>query len=183
MGNLNGKSIRFSAEVDAKLEKIARKLGRTKITAFCQMVDYFFRTGKDPLDISDELLRKTLSRNHDAYTSFIKVQEKDLLIPIREESRRVAASQQQIVGFFNTHILQANKELLTKLNKQAEKFVELDSLVHMVYKRMDEKISLKKKFSWILDSYIQGREKVGAFDSSEKKRVLIEFAKQQLDEL
>ncbi|WP_379085550.1 BfmA/BtgA family mobilization protein [Pedobacter sp. UC225_65] len=182
MGNLNGKSLRFSAEVNVKLEKFARKLGRSKLMVFCQMVDYFYRTGKDPLDISDELLRKTLSKNHDAYTSFIKVQEKDLLIPMREESRRMVASQEKIVKFFNEQLIPSNKKLLDNQNAQMEKFKETDKLIRMVYNRMEEKLQLKKRFMRILENYTQSRDSLGRFDGAEK-RELIERSKRQVEEL
>lgn len=182
MGSAKDKSIRFSAEVNEKLEKFARKLGRSKLTVFCQMVDYFHRTGKDPLDISDELLRKALGRNHDTYTRFIKVQEKDLLIPMREESRRVLASQEKIVRFFNEQLIPSDKALLANQHMQVEKFKETDKMIRILYHRIEEKAQLKKRFLRILENYIQLRDLLGTFKGDEK-RELIERSKREVEEL
>lgn len=181
MGDRNSKSIRFSAEVDVKLEKFARKLGRTKLQVFCQMVDYFAKTGKDPVDINDEVLKKSLARNHDAYMRFIKVQEKDLLVPVRDDVRRMLASQKQIVTLFNEQIVAANKKLIASQGMQAEKFFELDQLMKVMREAMSGKRSLKKQFIWILESYAEAREKVSGMFNSDKKQSLIDAAKEKIE--
>lgn len=65
MKTINNKTIRFSLSTDTKLTKLSTKLGRDKLEVFNQMVDYFYRTGKDPKDFNDELLKKALAKNHD----------------------------------------------------------------------------------------------------------------------
>ena len=183
MADGKSKSIRFSPEVDEKLEKFSRKLGRSKLLVFIQMVDYFVRTGKDPLDINDELLRKALSKNHDAYMRFIKVQEKDLLVPVRDDVRRMIASQKQIVSLFNEQIIAANKKLLSAQDLQAGKFFELGELIRTVRELMKEKRSLKKQFLWILEEYAESREKLNNMFSTDKKQSLLELAKGRIDSL
>jgi len=44
MNSINNKFIRFPSATNDKLEKTALKLGRSKVTVFVQMVDYFLRT-------------------------------------------------------------------------------------------------------------------------------------------
>lgn len=75
------RSVRFSLHVDSKLDNLARKLGRTKRTLVIQMIDYFYSTKKDPIDINDHALRNHLSQGINRILSFIKQQEKDLLVP------------------------------------------------------------------------------------------------------
>jgi len=57
----NKKSVRFPEAVDERLTLLARKLGRTKRELFMQMVDYFYKSKKDPADLNDEVLKKELS--------------------------------------------------------------------------------------------------------------------------
>lgn len=112
MSSINNKSIRFPSATNDKLEKTALKLGRSKVTLFVQMIDYFLRTGKDPLDIGDELLKKALSKSHDSYTSFIKVQERDLLIPMHNQVKKMIANQEKI-NVLLTRVDQGSQDLRT----------------------------------------------------------------------
>jgi hypothetical protein len=61
MEDINVKSVRYPEVTDQKFEKIALKLGRTKRQVFIQMVDYFYKSKKDPMDLNDELLKNTLA--------------------------------------------------------------------------------------------------------------------------
>src|SRR5690606_13378605 len=78
----NSKSVRFPKEVDERLSLLARKLGRTKREVVMQMVDYFYKSKKDPSDLNDEVLKKELSSGVSRILSFIRRQENDLLVPI-----------------------------------------------------------------------------------------------------
>ncbi|MGE8424318.1 MAG: hypothetical protein ACN6PI_15890, partial [Sphingobacterium siyangense] len=57
----NKRSVRFPVEVDDRLALLSRKLGRTKRLLVMQMVDYFYKSKKDPADLNDEILKKELS--------------------------------------------------------------------------------------------------------------------------
>ncbi|WP_286421095.1 BfmA/BtgA family mobilization protein [Myroides odoratimimus] len=61
MKQLDTSSIRFSKPVNEKLEKLALGFKRSKKELFTQMVDYFYRSKKDPSDFRDEVLKKELS--------------------------------------------------------------------------------------------------------------------------
>lgn len=180
MGDRNSKSIRFSAEVDEKLEKFSRKLGRSKLLVFCQMVDYFARTGKDPLDINDELLRRAQSKYHDSYMRFLKVQEKDLLIPIREETGRVYRSQRDIVSLFNKQVVEANRTLLDGHAMLKSKLPAIEELIRSVREQLVQKRELKMHFSLIFEAYVEAREKMSVLDGKERRQTLLENAREQL---
>ena len=75
-------SIRYPKETDEKMEKLAKSLGRSKKELFCQIVDYFYRSKKDPSDFGDEMLKKELSSGISHILSFIRQQEKDFLLPL-----------------------------------------------------------------------------------------------------
>jgi len=47
------RTIKYNAQTAVKMDKIAQKLGRPNRLVFAQMVDYFFRSKKDPLDINE----------------------------------------------------------------------------------------------------------------------------------
>lgn len=54
----NTKSVSFPKEIDDRLALLSRKLGRTKRLLVMQMVDYFYKSKKDPADLNDEVLKK-----------------------------------------------------------------------------------------------------------------------------
>ena len=78
----NTRSVRFPVEVDSRLALLSRKLGRTKRKLVMEMVDYFYRSKKDPADLNDEVLKKELSSGVNRILSFIRKQETDLLVPL-----------------------------------------------------------------------------------------------------
>ncbi len=77
----NTRSVRFPVEVDGRLSLLSRKLGRSKRQLVMEMVDYFYRSKKDPADLNDEVLKKELSSGVSRILSFIRKQETDLLVP------------------------------------------------------------------------------------------------------
>src|SRR3954468_16391690 len=95
--DINIKTIRFPVTLDEKIIKLTKKFGRGKLEIFGQMLEYFNKTGKDPADINDDLLKNTLVKNHDTYIRFIRAQEEKLLIPIKVEIDRMVSSQIKII--------------------------------------------------------------------------------------
>jgi hypothetical protein len=166
--------------VDQKFEKIALKLGRTKRQVFIQMVDYFYKSKKDPLDLNDELLKNALMKNHQQYIGFIKSQENMLLIPIKTEMDRVSASQGKIIERFNTQILKANTDLLNNQNTQDGKLNAIGIIMDAMQKGVKSKEALKSQFIFILDSYIKSRDAFGMMTSGREKEELISVTKAQV---
>jgi hypothetical protein len=166
--------------VDQKFEKIALKLGRTKRQVFIQMVDYFYKSKKDPLDLNDELLKNALMKNHQQYIGFIKSQENMLLIPIKTEMDRVSASQGKIIERFNTQILKANTDLLNNQNTQDGKLNAIGMIMDAMQKGVKSKEALKSQFIFILDSYIKSRDAFGMMTSGREKEELISVTKAQV---
>lgn len=172
------KSLRFSVETDIKLGNLAIKYGYSKFQFFNQMVEYFHKTRKDPADVTDELLKRTLSRNHDAYTSFIKTQEKILLIPIHQSVERMIRNQEQIVKYFNEQVLGANKELLKYQQNQTAKIKQTDDVLKLVYESLQTRKKLKAHFITIFEDYVKNREQMGAFKTREKEELINQIRKQ-----
>jgi len=177
------KTLRFSSETDEKLGKLARKFGSSKFQFFNKMVEYFYRTNKDPADINDELMKNTLVKNHDTYIRFIRAQEEKVLIPVKIEVDRMVQSQVKILDFFNNHVLKANKDLLNNQQSQSEKFLETDKLLKAISEKLEIKESLKLKFLYILNNYSKARESFSFTTSAKEKEELVIMARQQVAKL
>jgi hypothetical protein len=170
------KTLRFSVETDEKLSKLAQKFGLSKFQFFNRMVDYFYRTKKDPSDIADELLKSTLAKNHDTYIRFIRAQEDRVLIPVKTEVDRMVQSQLRIIEFFNVQVLKANKDLLAGQQTQEQ---TITALFKTITEKLDTKESLKLKFLYILDHYSKT-----AFAATPKEReILLQETKQHISKL
>jgi hypothetical protein len=137
------KSVRFTEETNEKFSSLAFRLGRDKRVVFRQMVEYFHRTKKDPLDINDELLKTTLIKNHDTYIRFIRAQEEKILIPVKIEVDRMVTSQIKIIDSFNSQVLKANRDILSGQERQA---VTTHDLLKSLTEKIDNKEVLKTKF-------------------------------------
>lgn len=183
MEDLNTKSVRYPASVDAKFLTTALKLGRPKRLLFIQMVDYFYKSKKDPLDLNDEILKNALLKSHKEYIGFIKTQETELLIPIKTDVRQMITSQKTLIDFFNTHIINHNSTLLGNQQKQINKFLELDELIRLIHVRLDNKEKLKKEFVYIFESYVKVRDSFGLMTSGKEKEELILKINKQISSL
>lgn len=170
-----------------KMDRIALKLGRPKRLVFVQMVDYFHRSKKDPLDVNDELLKNTLLKQHKDYIGFIRTQENDLLIPTKREVDRMIRNQKQIVDFFNgldKHnkvMLGAKQEVFNAVNKHNEILSGTSAAVKEISDKLEAKQQLKKKFLYILENYIRSREAFGMMTPAREKEELIRHTRKQID--
>jgi hypothetical protein len=180
MEDINVRSVRYPLLVDQKFEKIALKLGRTKRQVFIQMVDYFYKSKKDPIDLNDELLKNALMKNHQQYIGFIKSQENMLLIPMKTEMDRVSVSQGKIIECFNTQILKANSDLLNNQNTQDQKLNAIGIIMETMQKGFKSKEALKLQFLHILDGYIRSTDAFGMMTSGREKEELIATTKAQI---
>jgi hypothetical protein len=182
MSNKDGhtKTLRFSDALDEKFGKLAQKLNRSKLQLFGLMVEYFYKTKKDPADISDEMLKTSLAKNQDTCIRFIRTQEDTLLIPLKEEVDRMIDNQREIVRYFNEQVVNANKAILTGQETQVSRQKETDKLLQAVY-GLDTKEKLKAKFLMILTGYIKMREEHGSFKSREKEELAETFRRQITD--
>lgn len=181
MEDINVKSVRYPVSVDEKFEKIALKLGRTKRQVFMQMVDYFYKSKKDPSDLNDEFLKNALMKSHKDYIGFIRKQEEILLIPIKTDMERVAESQDEIIQRFDAQIAKANANLLSNQNELVRKFRETDALMETIRKTQRSKELLKAQFLYILDSYIKSRDAFGMMTPGREKEELIAATKMQVN--
>jgi hypothetical protein len=180
MEDINVRSVRYPVSVDQKFEKIALKLGRTKRQLFIQMVDYFYKSKKDPTDLNDELLKNALMKNHQQYIGFIRTQENMLLVPIKTEMDRVSESQRKIIDRFNTEVLKHNVDVLNNQQTQIQAFNEVAHVMNAILKVMKSKETLKEQFLFILDDYIKSREAFGMMTSGREKEELITITKEQV---
>jgi hypothetical protein len=181
MEDINVKSVRYPEVTDQKFEKIALKLGRTKRRVFIQMVDYFYKSKKDPMDLNDELLKNTLMKNHQQYVGFIKMQEQMLLVPIRSLMEKLGESQRQIIDRFNTAVLHHNEDVLNNQHALAAMMREIARLMEMILNTQMDKETLKAKFLSILESYIKTREGFTMMTAVREKEELVATTKKQVN--
>jgi hypothetical protein len=184
------KTVRFTENTDTKFSKLALKLGRDKRMVFEQMVDYFYKSKKDPLDLNDELLKSTLLKNHNHYISFIKTQESDLLIPMKREVGKMLTALGKIIDFLNTDLrrhyetqISIQQVIAGNQETQVKKFAQTDQLMEKISLKLDTREQMKTKFLYILDNYIKVRESFGITTPAIKKQELIEITKTQIKHL
>jgi len=179
----NTKTIRFPEDADRKLKKLCDKSGLTRIGFFVAMVDYFYKSKKDPRDLNDELLKKELVKRTDTIIGFIRTTEDDLLRPLITDTGRITASQQQIIKFFNEHIIKHNKEQVTAYASQERILKSMHVYMQRTEKAQMDKSALKLKFSKILEYYIKAREAMGMMTKQAEKDALNDNIRQQLQNL
>lgn len=175
-------SIRYPSDVDEKLEKLAQGLKRGKKELFCQMVDYFYRSKKDPADWSDEILKKQLSSGINRIISFIRQQEKDFILPLFSDSellKNASAKQIQLLEAIGKHLM-AESEKTKGLIQQSEYLVKG---MKTIVSKQEERQNLKKRFAEILEYYITQREEMGWTTSGIKKDELITHVRKSLQNL
>ena len=146
------------------------------------MVDYFYRSKKDPSDFGDELLKKELSSGISRILSFIRQQEKDFLLPLFTDSgvlKTASLRQKEVLEGIGKHLLTESEQtaILTKRSEQI-----INGLKYLISKQKEKEI-LKDQFSQLLDYYINQREEMGWTTSSVKKEELIAHVKQSLKNL
>jgi hypothetical protein len=180
MEDINVRSVRYPVVVDQKFEKIALKLGRTKRQVFIQMVDYFYKSKKDPMDLNDELLKNTLLKNHQQYIGFIKTQENMLLVPMKTLMDKIGESQLQIIDRFNTEVLTHNADVLTNQHDLAAMMGEIARLMDAILQSQKSKEMLKAQFMSILEAYIKAREAFTMMTAAREKEELIATTKKQV---
>jgi len=178
--NENVKTIRFPVKTDERLQALANKCGLSKLGFFVSMVDYFYKTKKDPRDLNDELLKNAINRKTDNIIAFIRTQEQDLLVPVKKESEQALEILQVLPGYFKEHIIKHN-------NLQAEASVAQTTGIKLLSERLDrldllhnDRNLLKKKFSQILEHYIRQREQLSVLSKQADKEELVAFVRSQV---
>ena len=181
------RTIKYNTQTAVKMDRIAQKLGRPNRLVFVQMVDYFFRSKKDPLDINDELLKNTLLRQHKDYIGFIKTQENDLLIPIKREVDRMTGNQQDINNLLrelekrSVTLASGQNELLLTGKNYSSKLSNTDEILKNILMKLSSREQLKKQFHYILGTYIKNRDAFSMMTSTKEKEELIRITKNQID--
>jgi len=175
------RTVKYSVQDDLKFEKIALKLGRSKRLVFSQMLDYFYRSKKDPTDLNDELLKNTILKGQKEYIGFIKTQETELLIPIKRDSARMLEAMKKIIDRFNGQVLKYNDEMLSNQSIQTKRLGTLNEVASNIEMKIITKERLKKNFMLIMDSYIRERERMGMMTSAKEKEELAEQTRKQIE--
>jgi hypothetical protein len=179
----NTKTIRFAVPTSNRLQTIADKCGMTRLDCFAAMVDYFYKSKKDPRDLNDELLKKELVKRTDTIIGFIRTTEDELLRPLISDTGRITTSQKQIVNYFNKEIIGHNKQQEEAYAKQESTLKSVYQFIQRIDKAQLDKSELKLRFSKILEYYIKAREQMGVMTKQVEKDALNQNVRQQLQNL
>ncbi|MCT1525048.1 BfmA/BtgA family mobilization protein [Sphingobacterium hotanense] len=178
----NSKSVRFPKEVDERLSLLARKLGRTKREVVMQMVDYFYKSKKDPSDLNDEVLKKELSSGISRILSFIRKQENDLLVPIYNIVDELLPTTKHYGAF--TKKVGESQLRSEKSHGDTQMYVQqMGAVLKKVLGDIPDRQRLKTDCRRILEHYIEQRENLGWPTSAAKKDELARQVRQALDKL
>jgi hypothetical protein len=160
--DLNIKTIRFPETSDQNLQKLADKTGLTKLAFFIAMVDYFYKSKKDPRDLNDE---------------------RDLLIPLKRDGEKIIKVQGNIVALFNESIIKQNNQHTDALINQSKNIEKIAGFLQKLDTARLQKDTLKLRFSEILEYYIRSRENMGLVVKQIDKDTLVKNVRQQLQNL
>lgn len=178
----NTKSVRFPKEIDERLTLLSRKLGRTKRMLVMQMVDYFYKSKKDPADLNDEVLKKELSSGVNRILSFIRKQEGDLLVPVYSMLDELTAMV-KLMGSITKTIAERQLKGNSALGESLAHIKLMDSYLKKLIAALGEKETLKSNFRKILEHYIAQRETLGWPVSAAKKEELAKQVRNAVDKL
>jgi hypothetical protein len=176
----NIKTIRFPITADSKLQKMCDKCGLTRIDFFIAMVDYFYKSKKDPRDLNDELLKKEIIKRSDNIIGFIRTQESDLLIPLKKDSERQIRLQTSLLDIFNKQVL-PHAQRQEAFNKEEVKLLnDIWQYLMAGKKATFDREKLKKCFSEILEKYIRERDQMGMMTKQSEKDSLADQVRMEL---
>lgn len=182
MEDINIKSVRYPVATDEKLEKLALKLGRTKRLVVIQMVDYFYKSKKDPLDLNDELLKKELLSGNNRIIGFIRRQESEFLLPIFTAGEGLTTFAKEQARYLNAvlgHLAEEGK----KVDQIIFRMSQVEQGLSRMQNHREDKAQLKVKFKKILEYYISQRESLGWPVSAARKEELQSHVRQSLENL
>jgi hypothetical protein len=177
----NIKTIRFPITADSKLQKMCDKCGLTRIDFFIAMVDYFYKSKKDPRDLNDELLKKEIVKRSDTIIGFFRTQESDLLIPLKKDGERQIKLQNGTLEILNNQLIPfAQKQ--EAFNKEEVKVLH-EIWQHLMAGKQAtvDREKLKKRFSEILENYIKGRDQMNMMTKQTEKDSLAYQAHMELE--
>jgi len=178
----NNKSVRFPKEVDDRLSLLARKLGRTKREIVMQMVDYFYKSKKDPSDLNDEVLKKELSSGINRILSFIRKQENDLLAPMYSALDQLMDNEEQYGKLYKA-VAESQLRGEKSLGDTQVYLKQVGAVLKKVLADIPDRQRLKTDCRRILDHYIEQRENLGWPASAAKKDELARQVMQAMDKL
>jgi hypothetical protein len=170
------------------------------------MVDYFYKSKKDPVDLNDELLKKELGQGINRIIAFIKTQEKEALSPmladlaqLQRTLNRLNAQHEQffqtdndreVSGFFIQTQRRLLKEHQTTQQQQQEMAQTLQNLLsearshqNEVRLQLETKKGLKAKFMAVLDHYVLQRDAMNALTQGRLIKELQENTRSQVNNL
>lgn len=133
---MKNKSIQIQEKHHKELKKLSESLGQSYGKLVEKMILYFKRTGIDPDDLKNESPSHKIQQLDKRLVSFLKVQERDILKPLRQETydyyQKLDKTFEEAKSHINKNIAQVDKNskirtniVLKELAKQQEALVSI----------------------------------------------------------
>lgn len=181
------RTVRYSQQTADKFDRIGLKLGRDNRLVFAQMVDYFYKSKKDPVDLNDELLKNTILKQQKEYIGFIKTQETELLIPVKRDLGRLMDFEQKV---YNLSLKPLPKQIETLTSGVAFQNQQLTDLATNMERKLQAitnsmlaKEQLKRQFLTILENYAKARENFGVMSPKQEKEAMLQSTRSLIQNL
>ncbi|WP_129715541.1 BfmA/BtgA family mobilization protein [Pedobacter sp. SYP-B3415] len=174
-------SVKFDGETDRKFSALVQRFGRSKRELLGQVIDYFYRTKKDPADISDEALKTSIIRNHKEYVGFIKTQEGALLIPIKQDVADISKHVGALIDLIEGQLAKQTQALLSAQRAQAVRVDQILAHSELMVADTHKTDRLKERFKYILRAYIAARDSFSLMTPAKEKDELAKLTFNQIE--
>lgn len=101
---MKNKSIQIQEKHHKDLQKLSESLGQSYGKLVEKMILYFKRTGIDPDDLKNESPSYKIQQLDKRLISFLKVQERDILKPLRQEAYEYYQNHEKTLEGAKSHI-------------------------------------------------------------------------------
>lgn len=133
---MKNKSIQIGEKHHKELQKLSESLGQSYGGLVEKMILYFKRTGIDPDDLKNESPSSKIQQLDKRLVSFLKVQERDILKPLRQETYEYYQNQDMTIKETKTKI----NNNIAQLDQNAE--IRVNHILKELVKQRKALISL-----------------------------------------
>jgi|TARA_A100001518_G_C1176130_1_gene25885 hypothetical protein len=144
---MKNKSIQIQEKHHKDLQKLSESLGESYGKLVEKMILYFKRTGIDPDDLKNESPSSKIQQLDKRLVSFLKVQERDILKPLRQETYEYSQNQDK-----------ALKETKMKINNN---IAQLDQNAEIRVNHILKELAKQRKALFSLCEHLDPANKKG----------------------
>ena len=162
------KSIIIDEKAHAELGKLSESLRMNFGTLIQEMIYYFKKTGIDPKDAVNKNPALMVSALDKRIVSFLKVQERDILKPLRQDVFNYQQAQKEdiskIVNGLNIVIKQHAERTSKITNAYSDHMSRIQTMDTARTKQINEELEKSRKAILVLCQLMDEKNKSGAID-------------------